>query len=298
MLLSAYLITLNESEHLAEVLERLQGVDEIVVVDSGSTDGTQDIARRFGACVVHQDWLGFARQKAHAMSLCQGEWVLSMDGDEVLQLGAIDHIRTLIASTPMNGFTIPRHEVFMGRPMTRSRPDQMMRLYRKDKAEWDLVRLVHEHVEVQQPTGRIGPHMIHYGNDTVSKALGDGHGVIRAAAVHHQQLVGKRGALQAGFNAVRLIEGQHRHGQRGRRRCAACCNWHQPIHRSVASVHMLSGLQPVHRAAIGALALAGVGHIQVHLGVAVPQLHAGLGAGAEDAALGIQVFGQEFYGSL
>ena len=172
MLLSVYLITLNESTHLAEVLERLQGVDEIVVVDSGSTDGTQDIARRYGARVVHQDWLGFSRQKAYSMSLCQGEWVLSMDGDEVLQPGTIAHIRELIASTPMNGFTIPRHEVFMGRPMTRSRPDQMMRLYRKDKAEWDLVRLVHEHVEVQQPTGRIAPHMIHYGNDTVAKALG------------------------------------------------------------------------------------------------------------------------------
>lgn len=85
MLLSVYLITLNESTHLAEVLERLQGVDEIVVVDSGSTDGTQDIARRYGARVVHQDWLGFAKQKAYAMSLCQGEWVLSMDGDEVLR---------------------------------------------------------------------------------------------------------------------------------------------------------------------------------------------------------------------
>ena len=194
MLLSAYLITLNESEHLAEVLERLQGVDEIVVVDSGSTDGTQDIARRFGARVVHQDWLGFARQKAHAMSLCQGEWVLSMDGDEVLQPGAIDHIRHLIATTPMNGFTIPRHEVFMGRPMTSSRPDQMMRLYRKDKAEWDLVRLVHEHVEVQQPTGRIAPHMIHYGNDTVAKALGKINSYYSLKA--QQKLnAGKRGSV-------------------------------------------------------------------------------------------------------
>lgn len=194
MLLSAYLITFNESQRLAQVLERLQGVDEIVVVDSGSTDGTQDIARSFGARVVHQDWLGFSRQKAYSMSLCQGEWVLSMDGDEVLQEGAIAHIRALIANTPCNGFTIPRHEVFMGQAMTRSRPDQMMRLYRKDKAEWDLVRLVHEHVEVQGTTSRIAPHMIHYGNDTIEKALGK---ISRYSSLKAQQKyqAGKKGSI-------------------------------------------------------------------------------------------------------
>ena len=194
MLLSAYLITFNESQRLAQVLERLQGVDEIVVVDSGSTDGTQDIARSFGARVVHQDWLGFSRQKAYSMSLCQGEWVLSMDGDEVLQEGAIAHIRALIANTPCNGFTIPRHEVFMGQAMTRSRPDQMMRLYRKDKAEWDLVRLVHEHVEVQGTTSRIAPYMIHYGNDTIEKALGK---INRYSSLKAQQKyqAGKRGTI-------------------------------------------------------------------------------------------------------
>ena len=194
MLLSAYLITFNESKRLAQVLERLQGADEIVVVDSGSTDGTQDIARQFGARVVHQDWLGFARQKAHAMSLCQGQWVLSMDGDEVLQEGAVAHIRALVADTPFNGFSIPRHEVFMGRAMTRSRPDQMMRLYRKDKAEWDLVRLVHEHVEVQGTTSRIAPHMIHYGNDTIEKALGK---INRYSSLKAQQnhQAGKRGSI-------------------------------------------------------------------------------------------------------
>ena len=193
MLLSAYLITFNESQRLSQVLERLQGVDEIVVVDSGSTDGTQDIARSFGARVVHQDWLGFARQKAYAMSLCQGEWVLSMDGDEVLQEGAIAHIRALIANTPCNGFSIPRHEVFMGQVMTRSRPDQMMRLYRKNQAEWDLVRLVHEHVQVQGATGRITPYMIHYGNDTIEKALGK---INRYSSLKAQQnyQAGKRGS--------------------------------------------------------------------------------------------------------
>ncbi|MFV0600365.1 MAG: glycosyltransferase family 2 protein [Brachymonas sp.] len=195
MLLSAYLVTLNESEHLSEVLQRLQGVDEIVVVDSGSTDGTQDIARRHGARVIHNDWPGFAKQKAYAMSLCQGEWVLSMDGDEVLQKGAIVHIRQLIANmTPYNGFTIPRYEVFMGRVMTHCRADQMMRLYRKSNAKWDLTRLVHEHVEVQQPISCITPHMIHYGNNTISKALDKINGYSSLKARQNCN-IGKRGSI-------------------------------------------------------------------------------------------------------
>ena len=117
-----------------------------------------------------------------------------MDGDEVLQEGAISHIRALIANTSCNGFTIPRHEVFMGQAMTRSRPDQMMRLYRTNKAEWDLVRLVHEHVQVQGATGRIAPHMIHYGNDTIEKALGK---INRYSSLKAQQnhQAGKRGSI-------------------------------------------------------------------------------------------------------
>lgn len=194
MQLSAFLITLNEAERLDEVLERLRGVDEIVVVDSGSTDGTQDIARRHGARVVHQDWLGFARQKAYAMSLCQGDWVLTMDGDELLQPGTIPHIRALIANTSKNGFTIPRYEVFMGRPMLRSRPDPQLRLYRKDKVRWDLVRLVHEHLDIEQPVGQIGPHMIHYGNDSVAKAMDK---IFRYSSLKAQQKAeaGKRGSF-------------------------------------------------------------------------------------------------------
>lgn len=194
MFLSAYLITLNEAKHLDVVLGSLKGVDEIVVVDSGSTDGTQAIALAHGAKVVHQDWLGFPRQKNFAMGLCRGDWVLSMDGDEVLEEGAIAHIRSLIANTKMNGFTIPRYEVFMGRPMMRSRPDPQLRLYRKDKVQWELTRLVHEHLDIEQPVGQIAPYMIHYGNDTIAKAMAksDKYSGLKA---QQKAAAGRRGSI-------------------------------------------------------------------------------------------------------
>ena len=170
--LSAYLITLNEAEHLDEVLSALTGVDEIIVVDSGSTDGTIAIAERHGAKIISHPWEGYSKQKAYAMSLCTGEWVLSIDGDEILLPGSIDEIRKKISHTSCNGFYIKRYEVFMKKAMTKCRGDKMLRIYKKEAAQWDLLRLVHEHIEVAAPIGTLESKMIHYGNDTISKALG------------------------------------------------------------------------------------------------------------------------------
>ena len=79
------LITLNEEENLPRCLRSCAGfADEIVVLDSGSTDGTERIAREFGARFIHQDWLGYVGQKNNVLSLAQNEWVFSLDADEEL----------------------------------------------------------------------------------------------------------------------------------------------------------------------------------------------------------------------
>ena len=82
--ISAFLVTLNEADHIAAVIESLRCFDEVVVVDSGSTDGTADIARGLGAQVHHREWLGYAQQKALAAELCSNDWLLNVDGDEVV----------------------------------------------------------------------------------------------------------------------------------------------------------------------------------------------------------------------
>ncbi|OEY66596.1 glycosyltransferase family 2 protein [Marinobacter sp. X15-166B] len=97
--LSVYYITLNEEQRLPESLAKVKGwVDEIVVVDSGSTDNTRAIAEAAGARVVHNDWRGFACQKAFAASLCRNRWVLDLDGDEVLSDELVANIQTLFSS--------------------------------------------------------------------------------------------------------------------------------------------------------------------------------------------------------
>jgi glycosyltransferase involved in cell wall biosynthesis len=169
MLISAYLITKNEAKHLAAVLASLAGVDEIVVVDSGSIDGTVEIARAAGARVIHQDWLGFARQKDFALRQCAHEWVLNMDGDEILSAGAIPRIREAIAQGSAAGYRIARDDEFMGESMSWSHCRPFLRVYRRDQAVWDLEKTVHEHIEVPGPHPLISGVTIHHkGYDNVT----------------------------------------------------------------------------------------------------------------------------------
>lgn len=169
MLISAYLITKNEAKHLAAVLASLAGVDEIVVVDSGSTDGTVEIARAAGARVIHQDWLGFAKQKDFALRQCAYEWVLNMDGDEILSAGAIPLIRQTVEGGKAFGYRIARDDEFMGETMARSHQRPFLRVYRRDHAVWDLEKTVHEHIVVPGPHSTIAGVRIHHkGYDTVT----------------------------------------------------------------------------------------------------------------------------------
>lgn len=169
--ISAYLITFNEAEHLDDVLTSLAGVDEIVIVDSGSSDNTLQIAQRHGARIIHQDWLGFAKQKAFAMQACQHEWLINLDGDEVLPPGAIDIIRANIMQYPDHCFAIQRDDYFMGASMTQRKMRFFKRIYPKSKSKWRETDLVHEHIDIQAPTRKLPIVFTHYGYDTIEKML-------------------------------------------------------------------------------------------------------------------------------
>lgn len=99
--LSCFLITKNEADRIAAALKAVKDwVDEIVVVDCGSTDATCAIARDLGARVIHQDWLGFGPQKRFAEDQCRNHWVLNLDADEVVSPALAQEIMTLIKSAP------------------------------------------------------------------------------------------------------------------------------------------------------------------------------------------------------
>ena len=138
--LSVYYITQDEELRLPESLAKVSGwVDEIIVVDSGSTDRTREIAEAAGARFVHNDWQGFACQKAFAASLCRNDWVLDLDADEVLSDELVSNIKGLF-SKPVDadiaGFRMrwalsqpdPRH------PFRHDKSKKILRLYNRNKA--------------------------------------------------------------------------------------------------------------------------------------------------------------------
>ena len=137
---SVYYITQNEEARLPESLAKLEGwADEIIVVDSGSTDKTQTIAESAGARFVHNHWQGFASQKAFAASLCRNDWVLDLDADEVLSDALVDNIKERFSAPiadDIAGFQMrwvlsppyPEH------PFRYDRPKKILRLYRRSKA--------------------------------------------------------------------------------------------------------------------------------------------------------------------
>ena len=162
--LSAIVITKNEAPVIARCIESLAFADEIVVVDSGSTDATADICRGLGA-QVHStaDWPGFGPQKNRALAHARGEWVISLDSDEWVTPALKDEIEGAIASPDGKAaYAIPRCSSFCGRAMKHSGwwPDHVVRLFRRDAGRFSDDH-THERVIVEGPIGRLREPIMH-----------------------------------------------------------------------------------------------------------------------------------------
>src|SRR5690606_2629766 len=115
--ISAFIIARNEADRIAPTIAALADVArEVIVVDSGSTDGTQKVAEAAGARVVHNDWPGDGPQKRCAETLCAGPWLLNVDADEVISTALAAEIRALFAAgePPFDAYRLPIAEQFPG----------------------------------------------------------------------------------------------------------------------------------------------------------------------------------------
>ncbi|HUI96078.1 MAG TPA: glycosyltransferase family 2 protein [Xanthobacteraceae bacterium] len=170
--LSAIIITKNEEANIAACLDGLAFCDERIVVDAGSTDRTAEIAAQKGARVVAHDWQGFGAQKNFALSLAQGDWVLSIDADERVSPALAREIAHAIAAGRADGYEIPRLSSFAGREMRHSGwlPDYVLRLFRRGKARFSD-DLVHERVICGGPVARLSEQLAHCSVTRLEEAI-------------------------------------------------------------------------------------------------------------------------------
>ncbi len=165
--LSVTIVARNEERTIAQVLVAVQDLaDEVIFLDSGSSDRTPEIAQSFGVRFYHQDWLGYAEQKNKAIDLATGGWILSLDADEVLTPALVTEIRDLLRrGVPQDtaGFRIPR-VLYIGDTPVRGGgfyPDAQLRLIRKGRGQFQP-RIVHESIKVDGKVQQLKHHMLHY----------------------------------------------------------------------------------------------------------------------------------------
>lgn len=187
--ISVCIITFNEEKNIARAIESAVWADEILVVDSNSTDKTREIAESLGAKVILQEWLGFSKQKQFAADNANFDWILSLDADEqvspelkrqILSLKEVSQAEETKRFPLADGYKFSRKTFYMNRWIRHSGwyPDWQLRLFNRNKGRWKDV-LVHESVEMDDAAEikTLGGDLLHYS--------------IENAAYHHR-LIGER----------------------------------------------------------------------------------------------------------
>lgn len=181
MKISATIITFNEEAKIADAIRSVDWADEVLVVDSFSTDRTVEIAESLGAKAVAREWPGFAPQKQFAVDEAANDWILSLDADELVSPELRARIEQIKDEGPKaDGFRIPRLSVYMGRRIRHSGwyPDKQLRLFDRRRGRWNDV-LIHESFRMDDDAkvADLSGEILHYSVD---------------GAAHHHRMIGER----------------------------------------------------------------------------------------------------------
>ena len=194
--LSVIVITKNEADRIGRCLESVAWADEIIVLDSGSTDQTVSIARQYTPHVVVTDWPGFGKQKNRALEMATGDWVLSLDADETVTAELRSELAAAMASPDGKAaFKMPRRSRFCGRHMRHAGwwPDYVTRLFRRGRARFSD-DLVHERLIPDGPVGTLSTPLDHDTVRNLDEVLGKVN-QYSAAGARKAHKRGRRGSL-------------------------------------------------------------------------------------------------------
>jgi len=170
--LSVVLITLNAARSLAQCLASVTFADDLVVVDSGSTDGTRELATSLGARVISQEWLGFGPQKQFAVSQARHDWVLCLDADEFVSAELAAAIAAELAAPRTQAYRMARCNRFLGRYLRHGEgyPDWNLRFFHRDHARWSD-HAVHETVLTEGPVLTLSGDLLHDSAESLDSYL-------------------------------------------------------------------------------------------------------------------------------
>jgi len=170
--LTVTIITCNEEARLAECLDSVSFADEVLVVDSGSRDGTVALAESRGARVLRQDWLGYGAQKRFAVERARHDWVLCIDADERVSPELRRSIQAVLEAPKRQAYEMPRLNHFLGRPLRHGEgyPDYSLRLFHRGHAHWSDDP-VHEKVIASGAVGRLTGDLLHLSEDGLESYL-------------------------------------------------------------------------------------------------------------------------------
>ena len=162
---SVYMVARDEERHIRRALESVRDFAEVVLVDSGSTDATCEIAAAFpNVRLLHRNWEGYARQKQWALEQCANDWVLNIDADEEVSPELAEAIAQTVAENRVDALRFPIPEVFLNK-LFPSGVLTKIRCFRRAKGGYDLSNLVHEQVVLAEgaATGQTRAPLLHYG---------------------------------------------------------------------------------------------------------------------------------------
>ena len=195
MPLSAAIISRNAEAELDACLASIAFVDEVVVVDSGSSDGTLGLAARHGARVIQKEWLGFGPQKQFAVEAASHDWVLCVDADERVSAEMRDAILAELKSPRGFVYAVARRNRFLGRWLAHGEgyPDWSVRLFHRAHARWSSDP-VHEKVIAESPVRRLSGDLLHDSAESLAKYLDkqNRYTSLQAEAMH---VAGRRASL-------------------------------------------------------------------------------------------------------
>lgn len=188
--LSACIITFNEEDRIAECIRSVEWCDEVLVVDSHSTDRTREIAARCGARVIERDWPGHVAQKEFAIRAARHNWVLCIDADERVSPQLREEILALRdGGFPGAGWRMPRLSCYLGRWIRHGTwyPDLCLRLFDRRRGRWGG-QDPHDRVELDGKPGRLSSHLLHYPYRNLAEHLRtiDNYTTIMARGLHQR----------------------------------------------------------------------------------------------------------------